>query len=72
LPFLLILGFVVAETIHCEVVLRETRINITEPARLRRATRYTTNDSTDASLTRSRTYGYRLWEWRRELRPSPR
>jgi hypothetical protein len=33
----------VAETIHREVVFRETRIDITEPARLRRATRCTTN-----------------------------
>jgi hypothetical protein len=39
LPFLLSLRFIVAETIHGEVVLRETWINITETARLRRATR---------------------------------
>ena len=39
LPFLLILGFIMAETIHGEVVLRETRIDITESARLCRTTR---------------------------------
>ena len=39
LPLLLILGFVVTETIHGEIVLREIRIDITKPARLCRATR---------------------------------
>ncbi len=43
LPFFLGFGFIVAETIHGEVVFRETRIDITESARLRRATRYTIN-----------------------------
>jgi hypothetical protein len=43
LPLLLSLGCIVAETIHGEVVLREARIDITEPARLRRATRCVTD-----------------------------
>jgi hypothetical protein len=43
LPFLLSLRFIVAEAVHGEVVLRETRVNIAEPARLRSATRCTTN-----------------------------
>ena len=43
LPLFLSLGFVVAETIHGEVVLRETWIDVTETARLRRATRCTTS-----------------------------
>ena len=41
LPFFLSLRFIVAETIHGEVVLRETWVNVTETARLRRATRCT-------------------------------
>jgi hypothetical protein len=43
LPLFLSLGFIVAETIHGEVLLRETWIDITETARLRRATRCTTS-----------------------------
>jgi hypothetical protein len=43
LPFFLSLGFIVTEAIHGEVVLRETWIDITETARLRRATRCTTS-----------------------------
>jgi hypothetical protein len=44
-----------AETIHGEVVLRETWVDITETARLRRATRCTTSQSTDALLALGRT-----------------
>jgi hypothetical protein len=51
LPLLLSLGCIVTKTIHGEVVLRETRIDITEPARLRRATGCPINQSTGASLT---------------------
>ena len=43
LPFFLSLGFIVAETIHGEVVLRKTWIDITETARLRRAARCNTS-----------------------------
>jgi hypothetical protein len=41
LPFLLSLGFIVAETVNGKVVLRKIRIDIAESARLRRATRCT-------------------------------
>jgi hypothetical protein len=39
LPFLLSLRFIVAETVHSKVVLRETRVDIAESASLGRATR---------------------------------
>jgi len=43
LPFLLSLGFIVAETVNGKVVLRKIRIDIAESARLRRATCCTTD-----------------------------
>lgn len=72
LPFLLSLGLVVAETVYREIVLRKTRINIAEPARLRRATRCTNNQHDGRFIALGpKTYGCRPWEWRRESRPSP-
>jgi hypothetical protein len=72
LPFLLSLGLVVAETVHREIVLRKTRINIAEPARLGRATRCTNNQHDGRFIAPGpKTYRCRPWERRRESRPSP-
>ena len=65
LPLLLILGFVVTETIHRKIVLREIRVDITKPACLCRATRYVFVNEKLEGLFEQNTYRCQPWESRK-------
>ena len=49
-PFLLSLRFIMTETVNSKVVFCETRVDVAESARLRRATRCATDKAQDGGV----------------------